>query len=143
MTKAKNDRDVDSILRAGCVEMGTHAGAAMRPLTKAQCEQAMVKNTVSQSWRIGRAVALANKQSNVGNIGQVLVESVGGAKAAKVLFAGKVVDVSRRIYKGHSYGEIHVVALKSEEEEDDSADKMCFSGSVKSKHTQRIHYSLC
>nr|XP_019000245.1 hydantoinase [Kwoniella mangroviensis CBS 8507]OCF63706.1 hydantoinase [Kwoniella mangroviensis CBS 8507] len=119
MTKARSDRDVDAVERAACVEMGTHAGAAQRPLTKPQCEQAMIKNTVSQAWRLGRAVALANKQSNVGNIGKVLVEALGGSRCAKVLFNGKVTNVNRRIYKGHTIGEIVIQALKADEEEDE------------------------
>ncbi|KAK8847715.1 hypothetical protein IAR55_005574 [Kwoniella newhampshirensis] len=108
-----------NVSRGACVEMGTHAGVAHRPLTKAQCERAMIKNTVSQAWRLGRAVVLANKQSNVSNIGRILVDALGGDSSARVLFSGKVVDVSRKIFKGHSYGEIVIQALKAEEEEDE------------------------
>ncbi|WWC72806.1 uncharacterized protein I206_106770 [Kwoniella pini CBS 10737] len=122
MTKAKTDRDVDSVQRAACVEMGTHAGSAQRPLTKAQCEQAMIKNTVSQAWRLGRAVALANKQSNVGNIGKVLVEALGGSRCAKVLFSGKITEVDRKMYKGHTVGELVIQALKADEEEEEDPE---------------------
>lgn len=123
MTRAKTDRETDSVLRAACVEMGTHAGAAQRPLEKAFCEKAMIKNTVSQAWRLGRAVALANKTAQIGNVGRILVDALGGAKTAKVLFAGKVTNVSRTIFKGHSYGEIVIQALAAnEEEEDDPAN---------------------
>ncbi|WWD21805.1 hypothetical protein CI109_106293 [Kwoniella shandongensis] len=130
-----SDRDVDAVQRAACIEMGTHAGVAHRPLTKDECEQALIKNTVSQAWRLGRAVALANKQSNVSNIGKILVDTLGGNKTARVLFSGKVIDVSRKIFKGHSYGEIVIQALKAEEEEDDdpSNPREKFEGTMTSK----------
>jgi DUF917 family protein len=135
MTKAKTDREVDVIQRAGCVEMGTHAGSAMRPLTKPQCDEAMIKNTVSQAWRLGRAVALANLQSEIGKIGSILVEALGGPSAAKVLFSGKIMDVTRTIHKGHTYGELTMQALKAEEEEDtdDDQPKDTFEGTMKSE----------
>ncbi|WVW80695.1 hypothetical protein I302_102681 [Kwoniella bestiolae CBS 10118] len=107
-------------------------GTVTRPLTKPQCEQAMIKNTVSQAWRLGRAVALANKQSNVGNIGRILVDALGGSQCAKVLFSGKVTNVNRRIYKGHTIGEIVIQSLKADEEEDEDPEnpKEKFEGTM-------------
>ncbi|WVF71087.1 hypothetical protein IAT40_005884 [Kwoniella sp. CBS 6097] len=111
LTKAKHYKDVDNVLRSACMEMGTSASVVARPLTKPECERALIRNTVSQSWRIGRAVALANRQGNVDNIGQVLVDALGGPKASRVLFEGKIVQVGRRLHKGHSYGEIEIHAF--------------------------------
>ncbi|WRT68137.1 uncharacterized protein IL334_005112 [Kwoniella shivajii] len=111
LTKAKHYKEIDNVLRAACMEMGTSAQVVARPLTKTECEQALIRNTVSQSWRVGRAVALANKQADVDNIGSILVDALGGPKAARVLFEGKIVQVGRRIHKGFSYGEIEIHAL--------------------------------
>lgn len=135
MTSAKHYKDIDRILRAGCVEMGTHADVAARPLDKTFVQKAMVKNTVSQAWRLGRAVALATKQANIGNVGRVLVDAVGGDKAAKVLFAGKIVELGRHMYKGHTYGEITIQALARDEEDDDdpAQPKQHFEGVLKSE----------
>ncbi|OCF60802.1 hydantoinase [Kwoniella mangroviensis CBS 10435] len=119
LTKVKHYKEVDSILRAACMEMGTSAQVVARPLTKVECERALIRNTVSQSWRIGRAVALANKQANIDNIGSVLVNALGGSDAAKVLFEGKIVQVGRRLYKGHSYGEIEIHAMGGDEATED------------------------
>ncbi|ORY30778.1 putative hydantoinase [Naematelia encephala] len=133
ITKAKHYREVDSILRAGCVEMGTHAGSACRPLNKEQCEVMMIKNTISQAWRLGRAVALANKQAQIGNIGPILVDALGGSSTAKVLFHGKIVAVKRTMYKGHTVGELVIQALAVEEEEDsdeDASTKLRFQGQM-------------
>ena len=132
MTRAKYYKDTDSILRAGCVEMGTHAGGAMRPLTRDQCEQMMIKNTVSQAWRLGRAVAMANKSAQIGRIGPILVEALGGDDTARVLFSGKIVEVARRIYKGHSYGEVIIEALSIEDEDDTDSALPRYNGTAKS-----------
>ncbi|ORY25549.1 putative hydantoinase [Naematelia encephala] len=132
MTKAQTDRMIDASLRAACVEMGTRVGCAKRPLTAQFCRTAMIRNTVSLSWRIGRAVTLAQKQGNIANIGNVIVDSLGGSATGRVLFAGKVVGVSRRVFKGHSVGEVSIVAASlDEEEEDDDRKRERFSGLVK------------
>lgn len=69
---------------------------ASRPLRVKDLGASMIVNTVSLSWYIGRAIALARKQSNIDQIGHVVVDAVGGAKTAKVLFSGKIIDVGRR-----------------------------------------------
>lgn len=78
------------------MEMGSLTGAAKRPLTVEECRRFAVKNTVSLAWRIGRAVDFARKQHAIGQVGQVIIDAVGGAETAKLLFAGKIVEVSRR-----------------------------------------------
>lgn len=94
----------------------------------------MITNTVSLSWRIGRAIALARRQSNIGHVGRIIVDAVGGGGSAKVLFAGKITDVRRRyvschsllhgctfygvlrLYKGHTIGEVVITALPPDED---------------------------
>jgi hypothetical protein len=80
----------------------THVGLASVPLSTDYVDIAMIKNTVSLSWRIGRAIALARKQSSLSRIGSILVDAVGGSKSAKVLFMGKITDVKRRSVLFHS-----------------------------------------
>ncbi|KAG6333941.1 hypothetical protein ID866_5152 [Astraeus odoratus] len=116
MTSAKRDTDADAIMRAACVEMGTHVGMAIKPLKAKDLQTMMIANTVSLSWRIGRAIMLARKQSNIGDIGRIIVDAVGGSGSAKVLFSGKITDVRRRLYKGHTIGEVVVTALSTDED---------------------------
>ncbi|KAF8438026.1 hydantoinase [Boletus edulis BED1] len=123
MTKAKRDSDVDAAFRAACIEMGTFVGQASRPLRVKDLGASMIVNTVSLSWRIGRAIALARKQSNIDQIGQVVVDAVGGPKTAKVLFSGKIIDVRRRLYKGHTIGEVVIAPLSADEEVQDNSDR--------------------
>ena len=129
MTSVKHYKDVDKILRAGCIEMGTAADVAARPLTKPQMQKALIRKTISQSWRLGRAVALANKQSNIAKIGKILVDACGGDSAARVLFRGKITEVGRRIHKGHTHGEVVISSLTSGEEDEEAE---VFEGIMKS-----------
>lgn len=122
MTKARRDIDVDASLRAACVEMGTHVGQASCPLKADYVDNAMIKNTVSLSWRIGRAIALARRQSSLSRIGSILVDAVGGSNSARMLFVGKITDVRRRLYKGHTIGEVVITALTVDDDVDDDPD---------------------
>ena len=116
-------------------------GLASRPQRAKDLHVSMIANTVSLSWRIGRAIALARKQSNIDQIGQVVVDAVGGSKTAKVLFSGKIIDLRRRcvmtylskkwppgswfprLYKGHTIGEVVIAALSADEGVEDDSDK--------------------
>ena len=40
------------------------------------------------------------------------------------MFRGKIIDVERRLFKGHSYGSITVAALSTDEEEEASSKRM-------------------
>ena len=126
-------------MRGACVEMGTAAGTAGRPLTKPQVQQCLIRNTLSQSWRIGREVALARLKANLGNLGPVLVEALGGPKAAKVLFSGKIMEVNRKLYKGHSVGEVVIQALQADEEEDEdpARPRQRFHGTMTSEFSSK------
>lgn len=50
-----------------------------------------VPHSVSQAWRIGRAIALCRKHNELKRIPQAILELQNGA----CLFIGKVVDVKR------------------------------------------------
>ncbi|EJT98542.1 hydantoinase [Dacryopinax primogenitus] len=119
MTRVKGDRDHDAAFRACCTEMGTSVGCALRPLTAGYCRKAMINNTVSLAWRIGRAVALARKSAQIGNVGNIIVDALGGKETGRVLFSGKIVDVSRSIYKGHTIGRVTIQALADDSEPTD------------------------
>ncbi|KAI6148587.1 hydantoinase [Pisolithus tinctorius] len=129
MTRAKRDTDADAALRAACVEMGTHVGLASKPLKANDLPVMMIANTVSLSWRIGRAIALARRQSSIGQIGHIIVDAVGGSRSAKVLFSGKITDVRRRLHKGHTIGEVVITALSYEKDDSSEAIEK-FTGSL-------------
>jgi DUF917 family protein len=56
--------------------------------------------------------------NTLSTVAEQIVEEVGGPSTAKVLFCGKIIAVERRLYKGHSYGEITIRQIQDNELED-------------------------
>jgi DUF917 family protein len=121
MTKTTNDEIVDRALRAACTEMGSRVGMAAKPTTKEKVIKYSVLNTVSLAWRIGRCIARAKKHNTSSTVAEQIIDEVGGPESAKVLFRGKIIGVERRLWKGHSYGEITIQQVADEELESTSA----------------------
>ncbi|RSL72752.1 hypothetical protein CEP54_000695 [Fusarium duplospermum] len=105
MPKASSDAAVERILRAALSEMGSQVGGADAPVTGAETKRWVVKHTLSQAWRIGRAVARARKENRVDNVAETIIDECGGPGAGKVLWKGKIVGVERTLRNGHVYGE--------------------------------------
>lgn len=105
MPKASSDAAVERILRAALSEMGSQVGGADAPVTGAETKRWVVKHTLSQAWRIGRAVARARKENRVDNVAETIIDECGGPEAGKVLWKGKIVGVERTLRNGHVYGE--------------------------------------
>lgn len=132
MTKTTNDEIVDRALRASCSEMGSRVGMAAKPTTKEKVIKYSVLNTVSLAWRIGRCIARAKNHNTSSTVAEQIIDEVGGPDSAKVLFRGKIIGVERRLWKGHSYGEIAIQQVADEELESSSASvyKTVASGGV-------------
>ncbi|KAL1849533.1 hypothetical protein Plec18170_007441 [Paecilomyces lecythidis] len=118
MTKTTNDEIVDRALRAACAEMGSRVGKAAKPTSKRSIINYSVLNTISLAWRIGRTIARAAATNTVSTVAEQMIDECGGPEAAKILFRGKIVSVERRLFKGHSYGEITIQQVQSGEQED-------------------------
>ncbi|KAF5522403.1 putative D-/L-hydantoinase subunit A [Colletotrichum aenigma] len=125
MTRAPNDEIVDRALRASCSEMGSRVGMAAKPTTSDKVKKFGVLNTVSLAWRIGRCIALCQATNTMSTVAESIIKEAGGSEAAKVLFRGKIMRVERRLFKGHSYGEVHIAAFESGDEDE--------AGSVKDR----------
>jgi DUF917 family protein len=123
MTKTTNDEIVDRALRASCTEMGSRVGMAAKPTTKEKVIKYSVLNTMSLAWRIGRCIARAKRHNTTSTIAEQIIDEVGGPESAKTLFRGKIIGVERRLWKGHSYGEITIQQTAEEEEEEPSENK--------------------
>ncbi|ROW08718.1 hypothetical protein VPNG_06414 [Cytospora leucostoma] len=105
MTSATSDLQVERALRAAVSQMGSHTGCAEAPLSGAETRRWVVEHTISAAWRIGRSVERARRANRVDEVAEEIVKEVGGAKAAKVLWKGKIVGVTRTLRMGHVYGE--------------------------------------
>ncbi|KAI0029784.1 hypothetical protein K488DRAFT_55600 [Vararia minispora EC-137] len=108
MNEATSEKMVERAFRAALAEMGSMVGFAKAPFTGKETKAWAVRNTVSLSWRIGRAVALCRARSEMDAVADVIVDAVGGPDTARVLFRGKIVAVERKLIKGHVYGEVTI-----------------------------------
>ncbi|KAG9221349.1 hypothetical protein CCMSSC00406_0009989 [Pleurotus cornucopiae] len=111
MGRARNGSAVETVLRGACTEMGSKAAVTFPPLTRLTCQKYGVAHTVSQAWRMGRAVALCRQQSNIRDVVAGLLELQNGA----CLFTGKIVDVRREVRKGFTWGEVVIAPLSNDE----------------------------
>lgn len=82
---------MEDILRAATTEMGSKSGVSLAPLSRKLCVQYGVPHSVSQAWRIGRAVALCRKRNTLKGIPRAILDLQNGA----CLFVGKIIDVQR------------------------------------------------
>ncbi|KAK7908467.1 hydantoin utilization protein A [Apiospora marii] len=108
MTRARSELDAERAFRAALATMGSHVGCAKGPVRGEDAKRWVVENTVSLAWRIGRAVARARAANQVDSVAEAIVDEVGGAESAKVLFRGKIVGVERVTRMGHAYGEVTI-----------------------------------
>ncbi|OHW91158.1 hydantoinase protein [Colletotrichum incanum] len=106
MTKARTELDAERAFRAALSQMGSHVGCAKGPVSGRDTKSWVVENTLSLSWRIGRAVALSRCTNTIDSVAEAIVNEVGGKDSARVLFRGKIVGVERVTRMGHAYGEV-------------------------------------
>ncbi|UPK90253.1 hypothetical protein LCI18_001188 [Fusarium solani-melongenae] len=134
MPKSSSDAAVERILRAALSEMGSQVGGADAPVTGAETKRWVVKHTLSQAWRIGRAVARARKENRVDNVAETIIDECGGPGAGKVLWKGKIVGVERTLRNGHVYGECLIEGADVRDDDNGTAGdqaKAQFRGIIK------------
>ena len=131
LQKTQDTLAVDSILRVCCVTMGCSAGVVSRPLTAEEFLEQGLLNTHSLSWRIGRAVALAQRGMCEGTAADAIIEQCGGADAAAIIFEGKIIDVSNILFKGHSVGQLSIEGHSPKDDESGTEDP---SGAISKAH---------
>ncbi|KAF2014102.1 hypothetical protein BU24DRAFT_441757 [Aaosphaeria arxii CBS 175.79] len=120
---------LEKVVRATLGQLGSNMMAANAPYTGAQTKSWVIEHTLSQAWRIGRAVARARKENRVDTVAESIIDAVGGPGAGRVLFKGKVVGVERTLIDGHIYGEVIIEGTATDERY--SALPLEFTGRVK------------
>ncbi|KAK4183129.1 hypothetical protein QBC35DRAFT_125714 [Podospora australis] len=130
MPKASSDRQVERIMRAALSNMGSQVAAAEPPVTGAEMKRWVVDNTISQAWRIGRAVARARQENRIDTVAETIIEECGGSTAGRVLFKGKIVGVERTLRMGHVYGECIIEGTDVADQTDTTSSSQ-FTGRIK------------
>ncbi|KAG0674982.1 hypothetical protein C6P42_001954 [Pichia californica] len=99
----------DCLARQGC-----HGGCANPSCDIDQLRKENILDTVSLSWRIGKAVMICRKSSDLDNIPLRVIDAFGGPKAAKCLMTAKIMGVEKKLKGGYGYG---IVVLEGLDEE--------------------------
>ncbi|KAI0072072.1 DUF917-domain-containing protein [Panus rudis PR-1116 ss-1] len=115
---ASSAYSVEHILRTVTTEMGSRSGVSMAPLNRKTCIEYGINHSVSQAWRLGRAVALCRKHNNLRGIPSAIL----GLQDGSCLFIGKIIDVQREVRKGFTWGSVTIARLRKDEEEEDYSD---------------------
>lgn len=124
MKSAPTELDAERALRAALSQMGSHVGCAKGPVSGKNTKTWVVENTMSLSWRIGRAVALSRCTNTIDTVAEAIIDEVGGAESAKVLFKGKIVGVERITRMGHAYGEVVIESTAATPENGDASSPL-------------------
>ncbi|KAK6463257.1 hypothetical protein DFJ63DRAFT_109475 [Scheffersomyces coipomensis] len=118
ISETANNVILERVVRTSLTELGTHVGKVSSPMNESQIIAGTVHKSISLAWRIGKAVCLAKQELDIENLPSRIIDSVGGPETGKFLFSGKIIDVSRKLFKGHVYGEVVI------EEESESKRQM-------------------
>ncbi|THH04846.1 hypothetical protein EW145_g5222 [Phellinidium pouzarii] len=108
---ARNNPIVEDILRAACTVLGSSMALSISPLHASELKQNAIAGTTSQAWRIGRAIAMCRKESNLRGISDAITSLQDG----KCLFVGKIIEVKREVRGGFTHGQIIIGPLLQEE----------------------------
>ncbi|KKA27994.1 hypothetical protein TD95_003300 [Thielaviopsis punctulata] len=115
LTHSKDSSSVDKTLRAACMTMGSAAGIACRPVSKAELQRSSIQKSISLAWRLGRAVSIAQTTGAVKTVPDRLIHEFGGPGSAGKMFEGKIVSVGQYLMKGHTYGRLVIERLAQHE----------------------------
>lgn len=108
ITGAQSDMYVEKMMRAALAEVGAHVGVVNVPISSKDLAEMTVHNSLSTAWRIGRAVRVARQKFEFSKLPQRIIESIGGEVSGKQIFAGKIIGVEKKLFKGHVYGEVMI-----------------------------------
>ncbi|KAJ7352476.1 Hydantoinase/oxoprolinase [Mycena albidolilacea] len=111
LTKVKNEHMVETLMRTITTEMGSSAALCCPPLAVSDARDYGVPRTHSQAWRIGKAISICRQTSNMKAIPDAILELQNGI----CLFVGKIVNCSREVRAGFTWGEIRIAQLRDEE----------------------------
>ncbi|KAF9553636.1 Hydantoinase/oxoprolinase [Agrocybe pediades] len=114
LTTVKNDHFVESIMRVVTTEMGSSAALCPPPLAVCDARDFGVTRTQSQAWRIGRAIAICRQLNNLKGVTDEILKLQNG----RCLFIGKIINVSREVRAGFTWGEVRIARLRNDELED-------------------------
>lgn len=98
-------RSLERISRAICVQLGGSAMVVDEPLTVKRLKETGIPDTITLAYRVGDAVKRAQAE------GDDPIQAVCEANEGRILFAGKITDVDRRVERGYNFGRLEIDGL--------------------------------
>ncbi|EFY95440.2 hydantoinase [Metarhizium robertsii ARSEF 23] len=102
---------VEKVLRSTAIELGLGCAVCTNPLSGKSIKSHAVPRTLSLAWYLGRAIHLARRKKTS------YIEAVSHIGKARLIFAGKIIDVQRNISDGYTKGHVLLAPLSLEEQE--------------------------
>ncbi|AET38521.1 uncharacterized protein Ecym_3002 [Eremothecium cymbalariae DBVPG len=114
LTDAIDDVQMENLVRDAMNNNGVQCALVGPSMGIQQMRAETVANPLSLAWRIGRAVKIANLNSDTDNLPSYIIEAAGGALSAKCLFRGKIISFERKLERGYGYGVVVLETLDDE-----------------------------
>ncbi|RDW71631.1 hypothetical protein BP6252_08194 [Coleophoma cylindrospora] len=111
---AESNARVETMLRTTSIDLGLTTAVVACPLPGSAVKQLAIPNTVSQAWYLGRAIHMARKAKTS------IMKAIFDVNPGKLLFSGKIVDLSRGIAGGYTIGKVLLSPLLADEKDEDS-----------------------
>jgi len=112
-----NDVTAENVLRAVTVALGAHVFGGFYPMTGAQVKRTAVRDTLTLSQNIGRCIRTAREGD--GDVFYELLRFLNtGRKGgmARLLFDGKIVDVTHETRNGWHWGRVTLSSLNDSDD---------------------------
>ena len=115
--EACNDQMAEDISRAATIAMGAGAYGALYPMTGKRAREVTIHGTISQTLEIGRAIR--EGRDTRGDPFDSLLDYLNGwpGRVAKIIFDGKIVDVTHEIRGGWHWGQARIRPLNGADDE--------------------------
>lgn len=116
--EATDDRMAEDLCRVVTGAMGAMSFGALYPMTGKQAKTISVQRTITQTLEIGRAIRNAREQST--DIFEGLLTYLNGwgdGRVARILFDGKIVDVTHETRDSWHFGRVTMTGLRDSSDE--------------------------
>ncbi|MDD9842049.1 MAG: DUF917 domain-containing protein [Alphaproteobacteria bacterium] len=113
--KARDNKASENAARQLAIQMGASVGLSCYPMLGADAKRTAVRGTVSLALGIGRAITEGRTNGDPFVTLQTYLHSTDYYNQCKLLYSGKIADVSRKVDKGFTVGKCIITGESSAE----------------------------
>lgn len=108
---SKDDIQLENVMRDSFYNQGCQGGFCLPFMGIDRLRKESIPDSMSRSWRIGRAVYIARASSDLDNLPKYIIDAVGGEQCAKHMLTGKIVSVEKKLKRGYGYGVVEIESV--------------------------------